>query len=128
MKRFISFPLRSAGHIAREGAEELAYHLEARTAALRALAQSGGTLGVVDAVLSAKSPGELVAQWQLGEQVLAVLSHRSAAVATISTRTRKRSVQAGRQVEERRRGRAVRGPEVQRCIGAKRPPALGARE
>lgn len=39
-----------------------------RTAALRALTQSGGTLGMVDTVLSAKSPGELVAQWQLGSR------------------------------------------------------------
>lgn len=35
MKRFISFPWRSAGHIAREVEEELAYHLEARTTALQ---------------------------------------------------------------------------------------------
>lgn len=71
-----------------------------RTAALRALTQSGGTLGMVDTVLSAKSPGELVAQWQLGEQVMAVLSHRSQESSAVADRSQSRFVRADARAEQ----------------------------
>jgi membrane-bound lytic murein transglycosylase B len=48
-----------------------------RVQALRSLNQSGGSLAVLDTVLTAESPGDLAARWQLSQQVLDLLSDRS---------------------------------------------------
>ena len=71
-----------------------------RTQALRALAQSGGNLGMIDTVLTADSPGELAAKWQLGQQVLAILSDRSQTVETASNRSDIRAAKASDRADQ----------------------------
>jgi membrane-bound lytic murein transglycosylase B len=66
---------QSAAELARAAALE-------RTQALRTLNQTGGSLALMDTVFTADSPADLAARWQLSQQVLDLLSDRSAEAAT----------------------------------------------
>ncbi|MEO8329899.1 MAG: hypothetical protein ABI586_07845, partial [Candidatus Nanopelagicales bacterium] len=45
-----------------------------RIQAVRALNQSAGPLGIMETVLSADSPSDVVARWQMGQSVMASLA------------------------------------------------------
>ena len=53
-----------------------------RTEAVRVLNQSGGTLGMMETVLSAETPGEVATRWRLSQTIMALLSERSTTAET----------------------------------------------
>jgi membrane-bound lytic murein transglycosylase B len=67
-----------------------------RVAAVRALEQSGGSLGMVEGVLDAGSPAEFAARWKLSSEVVTLLAGQAdvlgeAAAATSSVAAREQS-------------------------------------
>ncbi|HVQ17841.1 MAG TPA: lytic transglycosylase domain-containing protein [Actinomycetes bacterium] len=67
----------SSDDAAMRAAEQQAAVDASRVQALRALDQSGGSLGVMNTIFSAESPADLAARWQLSQQVMSLLSSRS---------------------------------------------------
>ncbi len=64
-------------------AAEAAQQTEAdRTEAVRVLNQSGGTLGMMETVLSADTPAEVAARWRLSQTIMMLLAERSTAAET----------------------------------------------
>jgi hypothetical protein len=70
---------------AQDAAAQAAMVAQDRVQALRSLNQSGGSLAVLDTVLTAETPADLAARWQLSQQVLDLLSDRSASAHAVST-------------------------------------------
>ncbi|HVQ87505.1 MAG TPA: lytic transglycosylase domain-containing protein [Actinomycetes bacterium] len=81
----------AADQAAADAAEQAREDELHRIQAVRALNQSGGSLGIIDTVLSAETPGDMVARWQMGQNVMQVLSERSQAASAATIEADKQS-------------------------------------